>query len=255
MKKPRLPDFLIGGAPRCGTTWLYHLLDHHPDVYMAKPLSPEPKFFLIDELYNLGIDYYVRTWFPDASDSQISGEKSTNYLESEGAAARICKHLPAVKLVFILREPADRAFSNYLWSRMNGFESEDFATALALEEQRERDLPEKLRYARPHAYFSRGLYADLLCPYFELFPREQLLCLRYEDIIEKPEALAERLHQFLGVKPRPGDAKDLGIINPSKKDGEIMTKHTRKKLLAAYADPHRRLGQLLRGEFQLWEKL
>ena len=179
---------------------------------MAKPAKPEPKFFLVDEIFKREIDYYDTTWFADFGTAKIGGEKSTNYLESPVAAARIRAHLPTVKLVFILREPADRAFSNYLWSRMNGQEHEEFATALAREEQRDRSEPPALRYARLHAYFSRGLYADLLRPWFDFFQRSQIICLRYEEIITNPRALAERLHRFLGVTPRPPqDAENLEL--------------------------------------------
>ena len=62
----RLPDFIIGGAPRSGTSWLYQVLDMHPEIHMAKPIKPEPKFFLIDKLYEKGIEYYAKTWFPDS---------------------------------------------------------------------------------------------------------------------------------------------------------------------------------------------
>jgi hypothetical protein len=253
MRKVRFPDFLIGGAPRSGTTWLYELVDRHPEVYMAKPVQPEPKFFLVDGIYRRGMEYYSRTWFSNAKDAKILGEKSTNYLESSVAAERIYKNLPGVKLIFVLREPVERAYSNYLWSRMNGWEHEDFATALALEEQRERELPKELRYVRPHAYFSRGLYADMLLPYFERFPRDQILCLRFDDISDRPEILAERLHRFLGIHPRPGDARNLGIIRPSIKDGSPLREETREILRSRYVDPNRRLGQLLRSEFEMWK--
>ena len=135
---------------------------------MAKPLAPEPKFFLVDDEYAKGLQYYSEKWFAGAA-SQLAGEKSTDYLESAAAAARIARDLPQVKLIFILREPCPRAYSNYLWSKMNGLETEDFATALRLEEQRERELPERLKFTRPFSYFSRGLYADLLAPYFSRF--------------------------------------------------------------------------------------
>src|SRR5262249_1003740 len=149
---------------------------------MARPVTPEPKFFLVDQIYEKGLAHYAETWFAAAGGARVAGEKSTDYLESASAARRIAADLPHVKLVFILREPAERAYSNYLWTRMNGLEKEDFATALRLEEQRERDLPERLKFARPFSYFSRGLYADLLAPYFERFPHDQILVLRFEDI-------------------------------------------------------------------------
>ena len=230
------------------------LLDRHPEVYMAKPVRPEPKFFLRDELYERGIDYYAHTWFADVRDARIAGEKSTNYLESDAAATRIHNHLPRVKLIFILRHPVQRAFSNYLWSRMNGLEQEDFATALSLEKRREQELPESLRYARPHAYFSRGLYADMLHPYLDRFPAEQILCLRYEDIIEKPGCLVERLHQFLGVQMRPQNAAGLGVINPSENSaGETIPPNITSMLQNRYADANRRLARLLGPEFRMWE--
>jgi Sulfotransferase domain len=249
----RFPDFLIAGAPRAGTTWLYHLLDHHPEVYMAKPVRPEPKFFLVDELYKRGMEYYAHTWFPQSTDAKVAGEKSTNYLESRIVAQRIHTHLPHVKLIFMLREPVERAFSNYCWSRMYGLEEADFPTALALEEQRQRELPERWCYARPHAYFSRGLYAEMLWPYLELFPREHILCLRYEDISEAPEQLAERLHVFLGIHPRPEDTRNLGMINASCREHLTMSLSLRARLRQRYAEPNRQLAQLLGPSFQLWE--
>lgn len=248
------PTFIIAGAPRSGTTWLYELLDRHPDVYMAKPVRPEPKFFLVDELYARGIQHYFDTWFPDAARWPAAGEKSTNYLESAEAAARIHRHLPDVKLIFILREPAHRAYSNWMWSRMNGMESEDFETALAKEEEREHALPAKLRYARPNAYYSRGLYADMLRPYFGRFPREQVLCLKFDAIIDNPGDLAARLHRFVGVTPRSDDANGLDVVNPSEKRGEQMPLDTLARLRQRYAESVRELASLLGPEFAEWQE-
>jgi hypothetical protein len=246
----RLPDFVIGGAPRSGTTWLYLLLEKHPDVFLAKPLRPEPKFFLVDETYRRGIDYYSSTWFSDAPPGAVAGEKSSNYLESPVAAARLHEHMPDIRLVFILREPASRAWSNYLWSKMNGLEHEDFETALALEEQREATCPDHLRFARPHAYFSRGLYAELLEPYLAGFGPDSILVLRYEDIGTAAGPLAKQLHRFLGVPSRPQDAEDVGVANPS--TGEEPPLQVMADLRQRYREPNRRLQNLL-GQFQGWE--
>jgi hypothetical protein len=248
----RLPDFLIGGAPRSGTTWLYHLLDRHPSIYMAKPIKPEPKFFLVDDLYEKGLEHYARTWFAAAGSTPFAGEKSTDYLESRAAAERIARDLPAVKLVFILRDPVERAYSNYLWTRMNGLETEDFATALQLEEERERVLPERLRFTRPYSYCSRGLYAELLAPYLDRFSRSQLLVLKFEDLLHAPRELAVRLQQFIGAEPRPEDAEGLGVINPSERPDTPLDADLRRRLEERFREPNRRLAALLGSEFSIW---
>jgi hypothetical protein len=232
---------------------LYWLLDRHPAVYMAKPVKPEPKFFLVDDLYQKGIEFYSRTWFAQAGDAEIAGEKSTDYLENAVAAERIGRDLPHVKLVFILREPVERAYSNYLWTRMNGLETEDFETALSLEDRRECELPERLRFARPYSYFSRGLYADLLRPYMDRFPGKQLRVLRFEDIIAKPRGVAATLHEFLGVETRPDDADAIGVINPAERPAQGMEDHVRRALSARYAEPNRKLQELLGPTFELWQ--
>ena len=254
METVRLPNFIIAGAPRSGTTWLYELLARHPQIYMAQPVKPEPKFFLVNELYEKGLNYYAK-WFDGAMSGQLSGEKSTNYLESPVAARRIRHDLPHAKLVFILRDPVERAYSNYLWTRMNGLETEQFTTALSLEAKRESDLAPSLRYARPFSYFSRGLYADLLQPYFELFPRNQIHVLRFEDIRDNPTGLATELARFLGIEPRPRDALAVAAVNAAEKDDAGMPAEARRRLTAAYLGPNRRLAEMLGHGFRIWEPI
>lgn len=251
MARLRLPAFIIGGAPRCATTWLYVLAERHPSLAMAKPMRPEPKFFLVDELYRRGLAYYASRWFADLPDACVLGEKSTNYLESPVAAQRIRELLPQVKLIFVLRNPVDRAWSNYRWSRQNGYERLEFAEALALEESREHSLPRELKYARPHAYFSRGLYFDMLAPYFRLFPRKQILILRCEDGLVDPAGLAVKFHHFLGVEPRPDDAIGLGLAN-SAAEQCALDGHIRGELSKRYAESNRRLASLLGRDFCAW---
>lgn len=249
----RLPDFIIAGAPRSGTQWLYAAAERHPGIAMAKPLVPEPKFFLRPDLFERGLAYYSQTWFAGIPHDKIAGEKSTNYLESAQAAERIAASLPDVRLVFMLRNPIDRAFSNYLWSRQNGLESEDFETALALEDAREREVPEARRYARPHALFSRGLYAELLAPYFERFSPSSILVLRYEDVAVSPGRVAAALHRFLGVEPRPQDGEAQERMNAAKNQAGLqMHPQTRRDLAQRYAQPNAQLYRLLGPDFPAW---
>lgn len=248
----RLPDFLIAGAPRSGTTWLARALDLHREIWLAKPLRPEPKFFLVDELYREGLDTYVRRWFAAAPAVAAVGEKSTNYLESSTAAGRIARDLPDVKLIFVLRDPVDRALSNYRWTVMNGLEDLDFATALEAEAGRDASLPEDLRYARPYAYFSRGRYADLLRPYFELVGAERICCVRFEDLVRSPERTLSGIHTFLGVEADPGGAGDLGAINASEVDVDVEPE-VLQRLRRAYREPNRELRRLLGPSFAGWD--
>jgi hypothetical protein len=249
----RLPDFIIAGAPRSGTTWLYVLAQRHPQIAMAQPMVPEPKFFLVDELWQRGVDYYSKTWFDPLPASRVLGEKSTNYLESPEAAERISCALPRAKLIFVLRNPVDRAYSNYLWSRQNGLEDETFERALALEKQRERDVAPQMRYARPHAYFSRGLYAEHLARFFARFPREQILALRHEDIVVRPEEIAAAFQRFVGVAEISGLARDLGRINATKgSPPELVSEVLRHRLAERYSAANARLESLLGSNFDTW---
>lgn len=251
----RLPDFLIAGAPRSATTWLYVLADRHPAIAMAKPVRPEPKFFLVNEIYERGLQYYADTWFGGMSRDVLAGEKSTNYLESKNAAARIARDLPDVRIVFLLRHPVERAYSNYLWSKANGLETETFERALALEEERERHLPAALRYARPFSYFSRGLYAAQLREYFSLLRRDQIMVLRQDDVVNSPRSVAERLFRFLGVTPMPELADGLGRINSSMRVGETdLDPATRTVLLRRYQEANRSLAALLGEDFPAWDR-
>lgn len=251
----RLPDFVIGGAPRCGTTWLASALGNHPGLWLARPLRPEPKFFLVDEEYERGLDYYSERWFAEAPADRVAGEKSTNYLESPVAAERIGRDLPGVRLLFVLREPAARALSNYQWSVQNGMESETFATALDLEPQREAALEPRLRYARPHAYFARGLYAQLLRPYLAVVPREHVLVLRFEDLVSRPGPTVARAHSFLGVTPRPDLAGGTSGVNasdtPDQPAGDEVAV-TLAGLREAYRPFNQELFELVGPEFEPW---
>jgi hypothetical protein len=249
----RLPDFIIAGAPRSATTWLYMLAQRHPQIAMAQPMAPEPKFFLIDELWQRGLDYYSTKWFDPLPAGRVLGEKSTNYLEAPEVAERISRVLPRVKIIFLLRNPVDRAYSNYLWSRQNGLETEPFERALELEGQREREVPTQLRYARPHAYFSRGLYVEHLIRFFNRFPREHILVLRHEDVPGCPERVAAALHRFLRVAEMPGLARDLGLINATEPSPqEFFPKVLRHRLAERYRAANANLATLLRSNFDTW---
>ena len=242
-----MPDFIIAGAARSGTTWLCHLLARHPSVGIARPIAPEPKFFLVDDLYARGLGYYAERWFAPLT-QPVCGEKSTNYLESMVAAERIAAALPDVRLVFMLRDPVERAFSNFRWSRQNGHEIEDFATAIALDGRRPMTGP--LRHARPYDYLSRGRYAALLRPYLERFGRDRVLLVSFEQVVAQAQVAAVLIHRFLGVAERPEDALGLAAINQAE-HGD-MPAAVRAWLADYYAEPNRDLARLTGFDVSGW---
>ena len=217
---------------------------------MAKPMQPEPKFFLIDELFEKGLTHYLETWFSGLPTYGVAGEKSTNYLENSIAAKRIHDALAEVKLIFVFREPADRAFSNWRWSRMNGLETLTFGEAIQAEPAREANYPPELKYSRPFSYYSRGLYRRMLDPYWRLFSRDRVLCLRYEDITIDPRKLAATVHEYLDVRLQPSDAEAVGTVNPS--DKTMSDSENLDILRQMYRQPNRDLAELLGPSFEIW---
>ena len=189
--------FLVIGAQRCGTTYLHELLADHPDIAMARPARPEPKVFLGDEVVDRGAEWYDRTFFPHAATATLLGEKSTSYLESPVAIRRVAAVLDSPRIVVQLRDPVERAVSNWSFSRSHGME--DRSVDEALTRNLEGPLPwdPQLTSVSPYAYLERGRYADHLGPWLEAFPglvRVQFL----EDLVEEPDRIGE-LYEWLGV--------------------------------------------------------
>ena len=107
--------FFIVGAQRSGTTYLYHMLDQCRQVSMAKPVKPEPKFFL-DEIEQFDLNEYRNSYHSGCDSDVIAyGEKSTSYYESPIVANRIFRNIPEAKIIFVLRNPIQRAISNYFF--------------------------------------------------------------------------------------------------------------------------------------------
>ena len=125
----------IAGAQRSSTTYLYHVLSKSSQVCMATPLQPEPKFFLKEDLYERGLDYYLKTYYENP-EADLLIEKSTSYMESVIPARRIYQAFPTAKILFNLRNRIERAISHYKFSCFHGLETLSFEDALKKEEER-----------------------------------------------------------------------------------------------------------------------
>lgn len=201
-----VPDFLVIGAKRCGTTSLHRYLLQHPRVAAMFPAAERKK----------GVHYFDRN--PDRSVSwyrshfrvghrMVAGEASPYYLYHPHAAARAAAVAPDAKLIVLLRDPAERAWSHYRDEVKLGRESLSFADAVAAEPSRTEPELERLLADRSYrsvahehfTYVSQGLYARHLGRWLEHYPRSQLLVLRSEDLFEDPRATYGAVVRFLGL--------------------------------------------------------
>lgn len=204
-----LPNFLIIGAAKSGTTAIVHYMQQHPEVYIA-PVK-ECSYFAVmnqevrfqgpgdDDLNSRLIfdfeDY--RRLFAAAGDAPAVGEASVWYLQAPEAARRIQACLPQVKLVAVLRNPIERAYSCYLMMRRAGRETcATFEKALQMEEERIAAGWEWVWH-----YRSGGFYHRQLNRYFETFDRSRIRVYLYDDFKSRPLDVLKDIFQFLGVEP------------------------------------------------------
>jgi Sulfotransferase domain len=205
-----LPNFLIVGAPKAGTTALHVALARHPQLYLSR--VKEPKYFLTSgrpkaqggpgDAKTLREQVWERdkyeALFADAPPGSILGESTSLYLHDGVALQRIRAAIPDVRIIALLRDPVDRAHSNWahLWSA--GLEPEhDFIKACLLEQRRAA-----AGWAPFWRYISLGKYGEQLDHLWTLFPRDQTLVLRYRELRESPAETLDLITEFLGVETR-----------------------------------------------------
>ena len=202
-----MPDFFIAGVPKAGTTALHAALARHPALFMS-PVK-EPKFFLTDGPPPLqggpgdAKTYREHVWrradyeglFEPAVAGQLRGESTPFYLYSQDAQRRIRDQIPGARLIVVLRDPAERAHSNWthLWSA--GLDPVgDFVQACAEEQRRIA-----AGWADFWHYTALGKYGEQLERLYRQFPREQVLVFRYRALVGNPAAVLDRVCAFLGV--------------------------------------------------------
>ena len=208
----QLPDFLLVGAAKSGSTSLNASLTCHPDVFMCRQRGT--RFFAFDgvpprfhapaggeHLANgnpaiSDLETYAAL-FTAARSDQLLGESCNHYLYQAGAARRIRHHVPEAKIIAILRDPVDRAYSNFLHLKRDGLEpARGFREALALEPSRVRD-----NWGMMWRYTELGMYGSQLERYLAEFPRQQILVLLYEQLRHDPHRTLGAVAQFLGIRP------------------------------------------------------
>ena len=184
-------DFIGIGAERSGTTWIYDCLNEHPEVCMAS--QKEIYYFnrldrhflkIENKRYKRGLGWYM-SFFNHCGEKSIKGEFTPTYMFCPHSVARIKEHFPEVKLIAILRNPVDRAFSQYLSNKRSGLIPDvSFEKALKIMD----------------SYVEKGYYYKHLIRYFKLFPRKRIRIFLTEDMADRPRWVVKSLYKFLGLK-------------------------------------------------------
>ena len=204
------------GAQRSGTTYLHSLLDAHPDITMARPRYPEPKVFCDPEASAKGLGWYRNTYFGHAGDELLLGDKSTSYLEDGEAPARARAMLGEAQILVVLRDPVQRAVSNWRFSTENGLEKRPLETALRENLTESVPWDPHLTSVSPFAYLERGRYLGYLEPWMSTF-RDTVHVLFLPELVEN-ESTVEALWKTLGVGP--GDRAEHPTSPVNENEGE-----------------------------------
>lgn len=181
-----LPDFIIIGGMKCGTSSLFNYLNQHPQLFNS--IYKELRYFSHDEYYSKGEKWY-RSHFPRMKklpDDSLTFEASPDYLASPEAPKRMGKLVPNIKIIALLRNPTERAISHYFHSIKKGWRQDEILNAMKAE-----DI----------IFKERGLYKKQLERYYKLFPSENILVIGSEIFFESPIETLKEVYLFLGVDP------------------------------------------------------
>ena len=192
-----LPHFIIIGAMKSGTTTLYRNLDLHPEINMSR--DKETDFFVAGKNWELGVDWYSKQF---SSPQKIRGEASPNYTKAryfQGVPARMASLCPDVKLIYIVRDPLERAVSQYKHSYILGMLDEDFE-----------------KFEGSHEYnhiLDASSYARQISEYLNFFDRNAILIIDFDDLIVNPQRVMNQIYSHIGVSEYK--VKDRGAQNDS----------------------------------------
>jgi len=248
MTRPRLVDFVIAGAQKSGTTALELYLSEHPQVCVPRK-KKELHFFDRDRNFPAEpVDYApYHAFFEPQPWHRVLGEATPDYLYWPAAPERMKRYNPALKLIFVLRNPVTRAFSHWNMGRTMGREPLAFLDALRAEPERAQAMP--AQRAMRFAYLGRGMYARQLKRVWRHFPREQTAVFKSEELLESPAAVLSRIADFLDIAPF---AAVVPRIVHSYSYDTTMSEEERRYLVSIFEPEVEELERLLGWECPTW---
>ena len=250
-------DFIIAGTQKGGTSALHYHLDQHPNITMAHSEEahmvdhPRRHFFDDEERFAGRVDYDIlHEGIELKRRSLITGSCTPIYIYWKPAMERIKNYHPGIKLIILLRNPIDRAFSHWNMYRERNQESLGFLEAIAEESNRIRAaLPLQPRRT---SYLDRGFYFEQMERVFRFFPREQVHVIKFDDFRKKTPEVVNGVFSFLGVKPLSKVKNRPQNRIPYER---VMTREERQYLYELYKTDIARLEQLLGWDCSDWKEM
>ena len=242
-------DFIIGGVQKAGTTALHEYLKQHPNITMPRG-AKELHFFDNDEYFRgAEIDYApLHAPFRTRPQSLAAGECTPIYFFWRAAMPRIHAYNPRIRLIFILRDPIERAYSQYNMQRERGTAPNDFVEAMEAAPANYAAASETTQ-SRKHTYVARGLYADQIERARSYFPEPQLLFLKYEEFRREQQGTVDRVCEFLTV---PRTTIHAGVQPHRSKNARKLSSDERERLLPLFRADITRVEQLLAWDCADW---
>jgi len=242
----RAVDFIICGTQKGGTSALSCYLDDHPEIHIAP--RKEVHFFDDERLFKMNPNYSkYHAYFAPKSSHKILGEATPIYMYWQQAPRRMWEYNPSLKLIVILRNPIDRAYSHWNMERSRNTENSPFLEAISLEKER---CKEALPYQhRIYSYVDRGFYLKQLKEIWSYFPKDQVLVFKNEDLKQTPQKILQEIYNFLGVSYfEAPEEKDVYIYSYQSK----MSEKERQYLCSIFEDEIHSLEQKLGWDCSDW---
>lgn len=239
-------NFLVIGAQKAGTTALDHCLRQHPEIGMAD--EKEVHYFDDEGAFAQEPTDHSAYEAHFSGTNRFHGETTPIYLWWKPACERIHRYNPDMKLIAVLRDPVDRAFSQWNMEFNRGDETRDFGSAIQAELEQRKVDPEQQH--RVFSYLSRGFYAEQIERFQQTFDPSQILWVMYQDLRRDPRSQLHRIFDHLGVDPRR-HSETVPILNQGAYSAPL-DKAQRRALINVFAEDIRRVGSLLDRDVRDW---
>jgi hypothetical protein len=242
-------DFLIVGTQKGGTTALAQFLSFHPDICFA-PIK-EVHFFDYDRNYHQGQEFY-HSFFPNYNNQKSIGEATPIYMYLSKIPPRIARYNPKMKLIVLLRNPIDRAYSHYQMELKRGWEFLPFNQAILLEPLRlllPQNIEDERCPRRVYSYCDRGYYSRQLKTLYQHFPEEQVLILLQEDLEQNHTQTLQQVYDFLTVSPPPQLPQPQRVLAGKY---QPLPPRLRQNLQSRFAPEIEALSKLIQRDLSNW---